>query len=194
MTGRETYLEKQIRTAIDKSGLSIYRLAKESGVLSGNHISIKGGQRKGSMKGEKIYEYDADVTGVTDYGVTLQAIVLGESPIPPQGARIDVAFEGRAKGRLAGRVSGTDYLRIRADGRMNLDIRAVIETDDGQRIALAADGVATPRAADPVTDLCENATLTTAFEQYAWVNSRQIWGVGTVSLAEGKIHIDGFMQ
>jgi plasmid maintenance system antidote protein VapI len=29
---KETYLEKEIRTAIKKSGFSIYRLAKESGV------------------------------------------------------------------------------------------------------------------------------------------------------------------
>lgn len=146
------------------------------------------------MKGEKIYEYDVNVTRVTDFGVALQAIVSGESPIPPQGARVDVAFEGRGTGRLAGRVSGTDHLRIRADGRMDLDIRAVIETDDGQRIALAASGVATPRAGDPVADLHENVTLTTAFAPYSWVNSRQVWGVGTVNLAEGKVHIEGFMQ
>ena len=146
------------------------------------------------MNGEKIYEYDLNVTGVTDFGVALQSIVSGESPIPPQGARIDVAFEGRATGRLAGRVSGVDHLRIRADGRMDLDIRAVVETDDGQRIALAADGVATPRAADPIADLYENVTLSTASEKYAWVNTRQVWGVGTVNLAEGRIHIDAFMQ
>lgn len=146
------------------------------------------------MKGEKIYEYDLNVTGATDYGVTLEAIVSGESPVPPQGARVDVAFEGRGKGRLAGRASGVDYLKIRADGRMNLDIRAVLETDDGARIAVTANGVATPRGADPVADLHENVTLTTAFEQYAWVNARQIWGIGTVNLAEGKIHVEGFMQ
>jgi hypothetical protein len=29
------------------------------------------------MTGEKIYEYDLDVTGVTDYGVTLQGILSG---------------------------------------------------------------------------------------------------------------------
>ena len=68
------------------------------------------------MNGEKIYEYDLNVTSVTDYGVTLQAITSGESQIPPQGARIDVAFEGYATGRLAGRVKGIDYLSIRADG------------------------------------------------------------------------------
>ena len=146
------------------------------------------------MKGEKIYEYDLNITGVTDFGFSLQSVASGVTPIPPQGARIDVAFEGRATGRLAGRVSGIDYLRIRADGRMDLDIRAVIETDDGQRIALAADGVAAPRAGVPVADLYENVTLTTASKEYSWVNARQIWGEGTVDMEEGKIHISGFMQ
>ena len=41
-------------------------------------------------------EYDRKVTGVPDCGVTLQSILSGQSRIPPQGARIDVAFEGRA--------------------------------------------------------------------------------------------------
>jgi len=146
------------------------------------------------MRGEKIYEYDLDVTGMTDYGVTLEAILSGQVAIPPQGVRIDVAFEGRAKGRLAGRVRGVDYARMRADGRIDLDIRAVIETDDGQRVALSADGVATPRADEPVADLFENVTLGTAAEAYAWVNTRQVWGVGTVNFAAGKIHIDAYMQ
>jgi hypothetical protein len=146
------------------------------------------------MKGEKIYEYDLNVTGMTDYGITLQSIVSGQSRVPPQGARIDVAFEGRATGRLTGRVSGVDYLKIRADGRIDLDIRAVIETEDGHRIALSADGAGVPRVAEPVADLCENVSLTTAAENYAWVHTRQIWGVGTVNLAVGKIHIDAYMQ
>jgi hypothetical protein len=146
------------------------------------------------MNGEKIYEYDLNVTGMTDYGITLPSIVSGQSRVPPQGARIDVAFEGRASGRLAGRVSGVDYLTVRADGRIDLDIRAVIATDDGQRIALSADGVGVPRAAEPVADLCENVRLTTAAENYAWVQTRQIWGIGIVNLAAGTVHIDAYMQ
>lgn len=145
-------------------------------------------------KGEKIYEYDLDVAGVTDYGVTLPSIISGQSKIPPQGARIDVAFAGPATGRLTGRVTGVDYLRIRADGRIDLDIRATIETKDGHRIALSADGVGMPRAAEPIADLYENVSLTTAAESYAWVNTRQVWGVGTVNFATGKIHIDAYMQ
>jgi hypothetical protein len=146
------------------------------------------------MSGEKIYEYDLDVRGASDYGVSLADILAGKVKVPPQGARVDVAFEGRAKGRLSGRVRGVDYLLIRADGRVDLDIRASIETDDGCRIALSADGVGTARAGEPVADLCENVRLTTAAADYAWVNARQIWGVGTVNFATGKIHIEAFMQ
>jgi hypothetical protein len=146
------------------------------------------------MTGEKIYEYHLDVTGLTDYGISLDAILSGKVAIPPQGIRVDVAFAGPAVGRLAGTVRGVDYLRMRADGRVDLDIRATIETATGHRIALAADGVAMPRATEPVADLLENVTLSTAVEEYAWVNTRQVWGVGTVDLAAGKIHITGYMQ
>lgn len=146
------------------------------------------------MRGEKIYEYDLDVTGVTDSGVTLQGILSGQERVPPQGVRIDIAFEGRATGRLAGRVRGVDYVRMRADGRIDLDIRAVIETENGSRIALSADGVAVPRAGEPIADLCENVSLSTAATDYAWVNTRQVWGVGTVNFAVGKVHIDAYMQ
>ena len=146
------------------------------------------------MRGEKIYEYDLDITGVTDYGVTMDAILSGQAPIPPQGVRFDVAFAGRASGRLAGSVRGVDYARMRADGRVDLDIRAVIETEDGRRIALSADGVASPRAAESIADLYENVRLGTAAEEYAWINTRQIWAYGTVNFATGKIHIDAYMQ
>jgi hypothetical protein len=146
------------------------------------------------MRGEKIYEYDLDVTGITDYGVTLDAILSGREQVPPQGLRFDVAFEGRVSGRLAGTVRGVDFVRMRADGRADLDIRAVIETGDGRRIALAADGVAAPRAAEPIADLWENISLNTPAADYAWVNMRQIWGYGTVNFATGKVHIDGYMQ
>jgi hypothetical protein len=54
------------------------------------------------MTGDKIYDGDLDVTGVTDFGVTLQATLTGQAKIPPQGARIDSGFDGRASGRLTG--------------------------------------------------------------------------------------------
>ena len=138
------------------------------------------------MRGEKIYEYDLDVTGMTDFGVSMEAILTGKAKVPPQGARVDVAFEGRAQGRLAGHVRGVDYLRLRADGRVDLDIRATIETDDGHRIALCADGVGVPRATEPIGDLCENVSLSTASTDYAWVNTRQIWGIWDGEFRDGQ--------
>lgn len=146
------------------------------------------------MRGEKIYEYDLDVTGMTEYGVSLDAVLTGSVQVPPQGIRLDFAFEGRARGRLSGRVRGVDYVRMRADGRVDLDIRALIETEDGQRIALSADGVGTPRAAEPIADLSENVILGSVAPDYAWVNTRQVWAYGTVNFATGKIQIEAYMQ
>ena len=146
------------------------------------------------MEGERIYQYDLDITEVTDYGFTLEDVLSGKASIPLQGARIDVAFEGRATGRLAGSVHGIDYLLVRADGRVDLNVHALIETEDGHRIALAAGGVCLPRPAEPIADLRENVELTTASEDYAWVNTRQVWGVGTVDFAGGKIHVDAYLQ
>jgi hypothetical protein len=149
---------------------------------------------KPDLTREPIYAYDLDITGMTDYGVSLQDVLSGKAKIPAPGARFDVAFAGRATGRLSGSVRGVDYLRLRADARFDLDIRATIETDDGARIALSADGVAVAQPGNPVAELRENISLTTAAEAYAWVNARQVWGVGTVNLATGKIHIDGYLQ
>jgi hypothetical protein len=31
-------------------------------------------------------------------------------------------------------------------------------------------------------------------EEYAWVNTRQVWTVGAASFAAGKIHIEAYTQ
>lgn len=142
------------------------------------------------MRGEKIYEYEVEITGAVDFGVTLEAILTGQAAIPPSGARFDFGFAGRAEGRLSGKLTGTDYYRLRPDGRGELNIRGVIETDDGARISMEATGVATPTATG--MDLVENVQLTTASPDYAWVNTRQIWAEG--ASADGKIRITGWLQ
>lgn len=146
------------------------------------------------MKGERIYSYELDVGDVVDYGVGLDALLSGAQPVPPQGARFDVGFAGEIKGRLSGRVRGVDFARMRADGRIDLNIHATIETHDGCRIALEADGVAIPRPGEPALDLSENVRLTTAAPAYAWTNGRQIWATGEVDLGAGKIRIVAYMQ
>lgn len=144
------------------------------------------------MRGEKVYEYTVQITGVTDFGVTAEAVLSGQAPCPPQGARFDFTFEGRAQGRIAGRIYGIDYFHMRADGRAELDIRGVIETDDGHRISLVAGGITTPRADGAAMDLVETVQLTTASPEYAWVNTRPFWAIGTSS--GGSIHIEVYQQ
>ena len=108
-----------------------------------------------------------------------------------EGVRFDVYFEGPVTGaKLGGSVKGVDYIHMRADGRGQLNIQAEITTEDGKKIALAADGVA--MGEPPVLQLRENVTLTTSHPEYSWVNLIQVWGVGTVDFATGEIRIKGY--
>ena len=95
---------------------------------------------------------------------------------------------------LARRGGSCPAKRIRADGRIDLDIRTTIETNDRHRIGLSADGVGAPRAGEPIADPCENVRLITAAAGYTWVHTRQTWGAGHVNFATGKIHIEGYQQ
>ena len=145
------------------------------------------------MPGELLYEYTVQFTQVVEYGVSAEALFSGQTAPPAEGARIDVHFEGPATGaRLKGTVKGVDYLHIRADGRAQLNIHAEITTEDGKKIALAADGVAIPQEGSPVFQLRENVTLTSNHPEYAWVNPLQIWAPGTVDVAKGEVRIKAY--
>lgn len=146
------------------------------------------------MGGEKIYEYIVDTGEIVEYGLSLAAVLSGEAAAPSHGARFDAHFEGYATGRIAGRVWGTDFAYLRADGRIELDIRATIETADGKRIALSASGIGQIRPNEPVIDLAENVRLISSYSEFDWVNGRQIWASGVAHLAEGKIRVEAFMQ
>jgi hypothetical protein len=138
-----------------------------------------------------LFEYTLNVTSVTEYGVSLAALASGQAAPPPEGARFDIAMEGKASGpRIAGTVKAKDYLSVRADGRFDLHIHAEITTKDGANIALFSDGVALARpGGGPIFELRENVRLFTSMPGYAWVNPLQIWGVGTVDLSTQVIQI-----
>jgi hypothetical protein len=141
---------------------------------------------------EPLYEYRLRLGTPTEYGASLAAIVSGEAPPPASGLRVDLPFEGEATGRVAGSITGVDYLTVRADGRMQLDLRATITTRDGEKIAFAADGVALPEGERTVT-LRENVTLSSASPNWAWVNPLQIWAVGEADMARGDVTVRGYL-
>jgi hypothetical protein len=143
--------------------------------------------------GELLYEYTVKLAGITEYGVSLESLMAGTAAPPTEGARFDVAFEGASIGpKVKGKVTGMDYLHVRADGRFQLHIHAEITTDDGHKISLHADGVGLPSKGSPIVGLRENVTLFASSERYAWVNALQVWGVGTVDLAKQVVHIRGY--
>ena len=59
-----------------------------------------------TMRGERSTSA-IPTTGVTDFGITLDAILSGKEKIPPQGARVDVAYAGLARVGSADRCEGS---------------------------------------------------------------------------------------
>jgi hypothetical protein len=150
------------------------------------------GEYKGTP-GELIYEYTLQVTEVVEYGASANAVFSGQVRPPAESARFDLYFAGPITGtKLKGTVKGVDYLHIRADGRCQLNIHEEITTEDGKKIAVAADGVAIPEKGSPVFQLRENVTLTTNHPEYAWMNPIQVWAAGTVDVAKGEIRVKGY--
>ena len=143
--------------------------------------------------GELLYEYTLKITGLTEYGTSLAELMSGKVAMPPEGARFDVAFEGTVAGKkVKGTVKGVDYLWMRSDSRMELDIHAEIATEDGEKISLKADGVSLPRKDSSISDLRENVTLFSSYKNYSWMNTLQVWGIGTVDIATQIINVKGY--
>ena len=137
---------------------------------------------------EFLYEAVLQHTRVSDYGFSVEDIMQGR-PLPPAGARIDIAFEGTIEGpRFRGTIVGEDFGIVRADGRFDLNIQAAITTDDGARIALFADGIYRPEDGA----VRENITLTTAAPQYAWVNALQVWATGLANMEKHEVRLKGY--
>jgi hypothetical protein len=152
---------------------------------------IEMGEPRGTQ--ELLYEYICNFTQVVEYGMSVNAILSGQVRPPVEGARFDVYFEGPLTGpKMKGTVKGVDYLHIRADGRCQLNLHAEITTEDGKKIALAADGVAIPEAGSPIFQLRENVTLLSNYPEYSWLNAIQVWAPGTVDVSKGEIRIKGY--
>jgi hypothetical protein len=109
----------------------------------------------------------------------MTARMLGKMP---QGARIDFMFEGTATSKhWEGErpVKGIDYVTVRGDGNMDLDIRATIG-EKRETIAYRGSGVSivkSPTEAMPR----ELITFQTGIEDLSWLNT----SVG-VAIGEGE--------
>lgn len=127
---------------------------------------------------------------------TLSLEVAGMQPIgagPVGNRRVGLVAGGSFIGaRLRGKVlpGGADWIVVRADGVTTLDVRLVLETDDGAAIGMTYRGLRHGPAAvmdkvnrgepvDPSTYYFRTAVaFETAASQYAWLNSAICIGTG----------------
>ena len=134
-----------------------------------------------------IYEAEIQFTGVVAYGVSMEALTSGQAAIPLAGARFDQTFEGVLRGPLLkGKISGTDYLYVRADGLFQLHLHAQVTTDDGTHISMSSEGISMQAEGQHETQLRAAVSLFTSSEAYAWLNRLQLWAVGTLDPVRGQ--------
>lgn len=137
-----------------------------------------------------LYEARLRHTDITEYGFSLSELQNGGRAIPPEGARVDIVFEGTVEGPdLTGSIRGVDYGLLRADGRFELNIKARISTADGENIAVSAGGIFRPEDGA----VRENVQLTTASERYAWLNRLQIWALGHADMAARSVQLHAYI-
>ena len=115
--------------------------------------------------------------------------IIGKSPA---GMRIDFPFEGTATGpHWEGErpVKGVDYVTVRADGNMDLQIRGVIGAKR-ESVSYTAIGVSIANP-DQSADPKELITFQTGNEDLAWLNDEI--GVAFGHGEGGKLHLEIYL-
>jgi hypothetical protein len=122
------------------------------------------------------------------FTLTAQTTVASMIPNGPTGTRVIVdASSGTFDGdRLRGTVHGPggDWLTVRSDGNMHLDVRLVLRTDDGADVYMAYEGIG-KGGVEHITTLVQ---FQTGAEQYAWLNG--IVAVGRGASGDGFVTYD----
>jgi hypothetical protein len=110
----------------------------------------------------------------------------------PNGTRIIVTVTGgtfsgpKLNGTIADTAAG-DWVIIRPDGTMALDVRLILTTDDGAHIYMTYSGFG-KRLADGSTMIRTAPLFETGDERYAWLNSIQAVSHG--STGDGTVTYD----
>lgn len=113
----------------------------------------------------------------------MEATLAQPSMVPngPNGTRVIVPITG---GTVTGpRINGTvdalgaDWLTMRADGTAQLDVRALIRTDDGAVIHTSYKGIMAPTESGD-RRITTAPLFETGDEKYAWMNAIQAIAVG----------------
>lgn len=138
---------------------------------------------------ELFFEEQIHLTNIREYGISWNEMTSGKSRPGPEGARFDLDFEGIVDGpQIKGKIKGTDYLEVRADGKFMLNIRAFIQTEDGKRIFVREDGILYP-AENGEAHIQLNLQFTTHHPEYSWINNVQGWALCEVNMRLGEVKV-----
>ncbi|MBK7329557.1 MAG: DUF3237 domain-containing protein [Dehalococcoidia bacterium] len=114
-----------------------------------------------------------------EYLMTMTANLRANTPViahGPQGTRaIAIVTGGTFEGpKLRGTLddSGGDWVTVRADGSIKLDVRVLLHTHDGADIFMRYEGVGL-RQDDGSVNLATAPLFETGDERYAWLNHVQ---------------------
>jgi len=136
-----------------------------------------------------LFEEELILAEVKEYGFGWQKFSSGKFPIPAEGLRFDIRFEGHMIGkRINGHIEGVDHLTVRADGRLFLDLYASIKTKDGASISVKESGINAEGA------LRLGMDFHTSDPRYKWLNHKHVWGVGAVDFQSGTVKIKGYQN
>lgn len=134
-----------------------------------------------------LFEETVRLTEVREYGFSWREFGQAKRPLPPSGIRFDIHFEGEVKGDdLRGTIRGVDYLTVRSDGRLFLQLHASIATHDGAMIYVSESGI------NDNGKLQLNMDFHTNDNRYIWLNGKHVWGLGTVDFETGNVFIKAY--
>lgn len=112
------------------------------------------------------------------------------------GGQIYGTMEGTLRGeKLGGRVRLTNLAPRRPDNVNMPTLRGVVDTDDGAKIYVELDGMASLRASDQARVFVTSARFRTGHERYTWLNSTfaavegVLDSVSVGGVARGQIHL-----
>ncbi len=139
-------------------------------------------------KEQQLFSETIQLTGVKEYGYSWKDLTENNQPIPPEGARFDIYFEGEVFGdRVNGKIKGVDYLEVSPDGKFHLTLYASIATGDGADIKVLENGF------NDQGELKLNMRFHTSDERYRWLNGQMVLGLGTVDFATGQATVKGYL-
>ena len=141
------------------------------------------------MENNLLFEETVHLTEVREYGFSWEEFTHAKTLLPPEGIRFDIHFEGEVIGDdIAGTIRGVDYLTVRSDGRLFLQLYAAIATHDGAMIHVTESGI------NNKGRLQLNMDFHTNDSRYTWLNQKHVWGLGTVDFPTGTVFVKAYQN